>query len=259
MRYLALAAIAGCVFATPALADEEGDWTGAYVGVNVGYTAAKSDSDVALSGSWTSESAALQSEVVNRWSANQSLDDVNFGGQIGYNYQMGGAVIGVEADISALSGNEVLTRTQASTAFPSLSYTYTNRVDPKHMISLKGRLGAAMGNTLFYAEGGWAWTRADLGADILSNASTPYSKSGRLAETLDGFIVGGGIEHRFSPNISARIAYDYTDQGDASYVNAYNPGSAFNFPNATPPVIYTETMTQDLRMHLVRVGLNFHF
>jgi opacity protein-like surface antigen len=252
MKKLILATAASCALATPALADD-GDWTGAYVGVSVGYTGAKSDSAVALSGSWTTESAALQSEVVNRWAASQSLDDVNFGGQIGYNYQTGGAVLGIEADITALSGNEVLSRNQASTAFPALNYTYTNRVDPKYMISLKARLGAAMGNTLIYAEGGWGFTKADLGADILSNGG--YSKSGRLSKTMDGFVVGAGLEHKFTDSVSARISYDYADMGDESYVTAYNAGSSF----APPTFNYVETFTQDLRMHLVKVGLNFHF
>lgn len=251
MKKLLLAATAGCMIATPALA-EDGDWTGAYVGVNVGYTAAKSDSATALSGAWTTESAALQADVTNNWARGQSLDDVNFGGQIGYNFQTGGAVLGLEAEISALSGDKVETRGPIATApFPALSYTYTNRVDPKYMVALKAKAGAAMGNTLFYVEGGWAFTKADLGADILSNGG--YSKSGRLSKTMDGFIVGGGIEHKFGSNISARLSYDYTDQGSESYVNAYNAGSTFVTP------AYTETMTQDLRLHLVRVGINFHF
>lgn len=254
MKKLILAAAVGCVIATPAFADDEDDWTGAYVGVSVGYTSAESDTSTVLSGSWASESAALQSHVTNNFAASQSIDDVNFGGQIGYNYHTGGAVLGVEVDIAALSGDSVVSRGPlAVPSIPALSYTFTNRVDPKHMIALKARAGGVMGNTLLYVEGGWAFTRADLGADILSNGG--YSKSGRLTETMDGFIVGGGIEHRFSPNVSARIAYNYADQGDASYVNAYNPGSAFAPPGAN----YVETMTQDLRMHLVRVGLNFHF
>lgn len=250
MKKLLLAATAGCMIATPALA-EDGDWTGGYIGVSVGYTAAKSDSTTALSGAWTTESAALQAEVTSRFAAAQSVDDVNFGGQIGYNYQMGGVVLGVEADIAALSGESVDTRTQASTTFPALSYTYTNRVDPKNMVALKARVGAAMGNTLFYAEGGWAFVKADLGSDLTSNGN--YNKSGRLSKTMDGFIVGAGIEHKFASNVSARLSYNYADLGEESYVTGYNPGSAFVTP------AYTETMTQDLRMHLVRLGVNFHF
>jgi outer membrane immunogenic protein len=253
MRKIALfAALATSAIAAPAFAqDGEDDWTGAYIGVHAGYNGLKSDSDVALGGQWTTESAALQGEVVSRWSASQSIDDMNYGAQIGYNFNAGGAVIGVEADISVLNGDNVSSRTQASTAFPTLSYTYGNTVDPKHAISLKGKLGAPMGRTLFYVHGGWQWVRADVGAEILSNGG--YSKAGGLTETFDGYTVGGGVEHKFSRNVSARLEYGYSDLGDATYATAYRPGSTFVTP------AYNETFTQDMRMHSVRLGLNFHF
>jgi outer membrane immunogenic protein len=246
-----LAALTASCLAAPAYA-EEADWTGAYIGVHVGYSGTKSDSAVTLGGNWSSEAASVRDDVVSNWSAQQSLDDMNFGGQIGYNYDAGGAVIGLEADFSILNGEDIASRGPVpTTAFPSLTYTYGNRLDPKNQFSVKAKLGAPMGNTLFYAHGGWAWTRAEVGAEILSNGN--YSKEGRVTETFDGFTVGAGIEHKFSPGISARIEYAYTDQGDVTYDTAYRAGSAFVSP------AYTETFTQDLRSHAVRLGINFHF
>lgn len=246
-----LAAFGAACLAAPAYA-EDTDWTGAYIGVHAGYSATKSDSAVTLGGQWSAESAALQNEVVSNWSAKQSLDDMNFGAQIGYNYDVGGAVIGLEADFSVLNGaNVASTGPVATTSFPALSYDYGNRLDPKNQFSVKARLGAPMGKTLIYAHGGWAWTRAEVGAEILSNAN--YSKEGRVTETFDGFTVGAGIEHKFSPAVSARIEYAYTDQGDVTYTTSYRAGSSFVTP------AYTETFTQDLRSHAVRLGINFHF
>ncbi len=251
-KYLSIAAIVAATLASPAFAqDGEDDWNGAYIGVHAGYNGLKSDSGVALGGAWTSESTALQSEVVSRWSASQSIDDMNFGAQIGYNFNAGGAVLGVEADISVLNGSDVRSSTQASTAFPSLSYTYGNTVDPKHAISLRAKVGLPMGKTLIYAHGGWQTVRADVGATILSNGG--YSKAALVTENFDGYIVGAGIEHKFGSNISARIEYGYSDLGDVSYATAYRAGSTFTSP------AYNETFTQDMRMHSVRVGLNFHF
>lgn len=253
MKNLIFAALLGCAVATPAFA-EDGDWSGPYAGISAGYSGAKSATTTALSGSWASESQALRDDVTGKFAANQSVNDIAFGAQLGYNYQTGGAVLGLEAEFSLLNGESVSTRGPlATTPFPALSYTYTNRVDPKHMFALKAKVGAAMGKALIYAEGGWASAKADLGADIVSNGG--YSKSGRLSKSLNGFIIGGGVEYRMSDSVSARLSYDYADLGDASYVNAYNSGSAF----APPGLNYTETMTQNLRLHLVRVGINFHF
>lgn len=252
MRKIAvLAALTASCLAAPAYA-EDAEWTGAYIGVHAGYSGTKSDSNVVLGGAWSSESAALRNEVVTNWSAKQSLDDMNFGAQIGYNYDAGGAVIGLEADFSILNGEDVVSSGPVpTTPFPSLTYNYGNRLDPKNQFSVKAKLGAPMGNTLIYAHGGWAWTRAEVGAEILSNGN--YSKEGRVTETFDGFTVGAGIEHKFSPAVSARIEYAYTDQGDVTYDTAYRAGSAFLTP------AYTETFTQDLRSHAVRLGINFHF
>lgn len=250
-KYLVIAAIGAAAAGNPAFAQDD-EWTGAYVGVHAGYTNLKSDSDVTLSGQWSVEAAQTRSDVVNNWSTSQSIDDINYGGQIGYNYNFGSVVAGVEGEFSVLNGDNVSSRGPiAVTGLPSLSYTYGNRVDPKHAVAAKAKLGLPMGSTLFYAHGGWQWVRAEVGAEIVSNGG--YTKEGRLTEDFDGFVVGAGIEHKFTPNVSARLEYGYSDLGDVTYDTAYRTGSTFTNP------VYTETVNQDLRMHTVKVGLNFHF
>jgi len=247
-----LSACAMVLAASPALAQDEGDWSGAYVGVQGGYTAAKSDTAIALSGAWTSESQALRDYVTSNMGTRQSDDDVNFGAVLGYNFQTGGAVLGLEGEFSVLSGGETTVRGPTpTTPFPTLSYTITNTIDPKHMFALKAKVGAASGSTLFYVDGGWAWTKATVGTGITSSGN--YLKAGSANRTYSGFIVGGGVEHKFSSKVSVRLTYHYTDQGDETYSTAYLPGSAFTTP------AYGETATQDLRLHLLRVGLNYHF
>ena len=248
-RLLNLTAIAACTIAAPALAQDGADsWTGAYVGVNAGYTDAKSDQTVVLGGQWTSESAALQTRVTNDYPTNSKLQDINYGGQIGYNVQAGSSlVIGLEADVSALSGNDV----QSHTSPASPTYTIANTFDPKVTYGIKGKVGIAAGNTLFYATGGWGWTQVDLATDITSDGG--YHKASSFSHTFDGYEVGGGLEHRFGSNVSLRVEYIYTDQGDVTYTTGYVTGSTFTAP------VYSETFTQDLTMHLVRVGFNLHF
>lgn len=246
------ALVATLAVANPALADDEIEWTGGYIGIHAGYTSLKSDSVPTLSGNWSVEPAALQSEVVSRWSASQTVENAHFGAQLGYNFDAGGVVVGAEADFSLHNGSDSYVRGPiASTSSPTLSYTYGNFIEPKHSYSVRGKLGVPFGSTLVYAHGGWGWTKADVAADIVSNGG--YTKEGRVSETFDGYLVGGGIEHKFGPNVSARLEYTYADQGDVTYATAYRTGSTF----VTPP--YNETFVQDLRMHQVRVGLNYHF
>ena len=214
----------------------------------LGYTDAKSDQTVVLGGNWSTESAALQTRVVTDYPTAGRVKDFNYGAQIGYNIQAGNSlVIGLEADVSGLSGKDVQTRTSSG----SPSYTIVNTVDPKVTYGIKGKLGIATGNTLFYATGGWGWTQADLATDITSSGG--YHKISAFSHTFSGYEVGGGLEHRFGSNLSVRAEYVYTDQGDVTYTTGYATGSAFQSP------AYSETFTQDLKMHLVRVGFNLHF
>lgn len=238
--------------ATPAFAEDE-DWTGPYAGVHAGYSTGQSDSDVALSGAWTSESTALQSYVADNFSDRRKPEGFNFGAQLGYNYQTAGNfVIGAEGDFSVLSADDARsTGLVPTTPFPALSYNFGNAVDAKHMFSLRAKAGVALDKTLIYATGGWAWVNTEVGATMQSNGG--YNKAGTAKKTLDGFIVGGGIEQKLGSKVSARIDYAFTDQGSQVYTTAYQPGSTFTSP------VYTETVKQDLKLHLIRVGVNFHF
>lgn len=250
MKKFILLAAAACSFASPAFAEDD-DWTGAYIGVSGGYTGAKSDSTVALSNSWTVETQALRDLVTNGWAAKQKVDNGNFGGQIGYNFQTGGAVLGLEGDVTILPGKNDISRTL--TYSPTLNYLATNRIDPKSFFSLRAKAGVATGKTLIYVHGGWGWTRASVAAELTGNNG--YHKLAQFDKTFNGYIVGAGVEHKFTHNMSLRLEYAYTDQGDVTYDVPYVTGSSF----APPAFNYTETFTQDLRMHLVRVGLNVHF
>ncbi len=248
-KFVTLGALAIAVAATPALADDnDASWTGAYVGVNAGYTDAKSDQKVVLGGNWSIESAALQTRVTTDYPTASHVKDINYGGQIGFNVQAGSSlVVGIEADVSGLSGKDSQIRTSAGAP----TYTIANTFDPKVTYGVKGKLGFAAGNTLFYATGGYGWTQADLATDITSSGG--YHKASAFSHTFNGYEVGGGIEHRFGGKLGLRLEYVYTDQGDVTYTTGYVTGSTFLTP------AYSETFTQDLRMHLVRVSMNYHF
>ena len=65
-------------------------WTGFYVGLNGGYGLAEDPFSQTLTGGGLTESSSINSRVT----PNGGI----FGGQLGYNYQSGHAVFGVEGD-----------------------------------------------------------------------------------------------------------------------------------------------------------------
>lgn len=240
----------GALFAATPVFAEDSEWTGPYAGVSASYIAAKSRSDITLDGSWTSEGTTLRNRVVADWSAKQSSDVASYGGQIGYNYEVSkGIVLGIEGDFSGVTGDGKRSFVSAGTP----SYTFGNQIDPKTLYTLRGRVGYAVGGTLIYGHGGWAGSKVRMAADVLSNGG--YSKRGLLEKTIDGYVVGGGIEQKLGKRLSAKLEYSYADLGDENYTTAYQTGSSF----APPTYNYGETIRQDFRMHMVRVGLNFAF
>ena len=247
-----LAATAAIVAMVPASAQAQ-SWTGPYIGAHIGYASGSSEADGSLSGNWTTEPAALQTEVANYIDADLDPNGVMYGLQAGYDYQTpGNFVVGIEGDFSILDADDDRdSPLTATAAFPSLSYAASNEIDVKSMFSLRAKAGFAFGNSLLFADAGWAWVKSRYSAALSSNGG--YNKAGSESDTTDGFIVGLGFEQRFGTNISVRLDYHYTDQGDVDFTNAYLPGSTFTSP------VYTETYEQDLKLHLVRLGVNFRF
>lgn len=136
-------------------------WQGIYAGVHAGYGTAK----------WSGDDP----------SNSERLGGALGGAHLGYNFQSGSVVAGIEADYS----------------FAGLSARPASAPDVKLSASgigsLRGRLGYASGNALFYGTAGYAW--------LPSSIADPSLK---LTATGGGLIVGGGVDYKFNPNMSLR-------------------------------------------------------
>ncbi|MDH2348131.1 outer membrane beta-barrel protein [Bradyrhizobium sp. SSUT77] len=124
------------------------------------------------------------------------------GGQIGYRWQIGQIVLGVEGqgNWADLSGSNV------SVAFSDLNHSKIGAFG-----TMTGQIGFALDNVLFYAKGGAAVTsntyqvKSELtGAQLSSANSSPW-----------GGTVGAGIEFGFAPNWSVSVEYDHLFMRDA--------------------------------------------
>jgi outer membrane immunogenic protein len=159
-------------------------WTGFYVGVNAGAGFNANNKDI----------------VVPGFGVIGSNDDVGFtgGGQVGYNYQFGQFVAGLEADIQFAdigSGrNDALI-----VAFPGLVGVIDNSSD-RFFGTVRGRLGFAIDRALVYATGGFAY--GDVGNRFGGG------------DTNSGWTVGGGIEYALTNNIIVGVEGLYVNLGN---------------------------------------------
>jgi outer membrane immunogenic protein len=165
------------------------NWAGFYAGLNLGYEWGK----------------------VSNTSGNPS--GVAGGGQFGYNWQNGNFVFGAETDIQLSSADDTFAPWKFSNPWFG---------------TLRGRIGYAMNNILFYGTGGLAY--GDLKGELNSLDET---------KTEFGWTLGAGMEVGLTPNWSAKVEYLYMDLGSRTF-------SITGTDNG-------------LSASVLRLGVNYHF
>jgi outer membrane immunogenic protein len=219
-------------------------WTGFYVGLNAGYGLAEDP----FSQNITSAGLAAASSVNSRVTPNGGIA----GGQVGYNYQSGHAVFGVEGDFqwsgqrdTAGCGLECLSETGISATVGSAAQSI------KWFGTARGRLGWADNGWLLYITGGGAWAGIDATTAISESGGgvTSFAESGTTSLTRGGWVLGGGTEVRISGPWSAKFEYLYMDLGGISNTLAL-PATGFGAAASL-------TTNSEIHDHIIRAGLNY--
>jgi len=232
--------------APPAIAPVPYNWTGFYIGANVGAAWQQAHTQ------GTGYDAFPRSAVPINFSTTQT--GFIGGGQIGYNWQNGNAVYGVEADISGLTGRASASQPYAVNKVCSVGSCVagaSSKID--WLATFRGRLGLAVNNTMVYATGGLAVGHVKnsftTGSASYNSAATWTDNSTRL-----GFAIGGGVEHMLTPNWTVRLEGLFVDLGKTTA----NLSSAGTWPFTTTK---TGGFKADFRNQLVigRLGLNYKF
>lgn len=188
------------------------------------------------------------------------------GGQIGYNWQSGSFVAGLEADIQGFigSGNNrggfsTLVSIGGETPVAT-SVAAHSRVD--WLGTLRGRLGfTATPSFLLYATGGLAYggvksSTSIFGAEVVPSGLDSAFTAGSFSGTRVGWTVGAGAEWMFARNWSAKLEYLYYDLGSKTYALAPYVGA-----NRTGAIRFVHTSATRVKYsgHIVRAGVNYHF
>jgi len=206
------------------------NWTGFYLGGNVG-------------GGWASAKTDFSVGGAGFASATNNLSGVLGGAQLGYNLQAGPAVFGVEADFqfTGMKGTLQAPTCPAATCGVTTSASYSQKLP--WFGTVRGRLGYAQDSWLIYGTAGYAYARLETEASASAGVtSVNLSRD----ETRSGWAVGGGIELAFARNWTARLEYLYIDLGRT---------------NAALAIPGLPTISEDSRVteNLVRLGVNYRF
>jgi outer membrane immunogenic protein len=204
------------------------NWSGAYVGGNIGLGFARDPSAFA-------DPADIVSEHLY-------LDPIGVvgGGQIGYNWQAASSwVLGAEADFQGTSQHDSATCLGAA-GCPG------DAINQKLLWfgTLRGRVGWSDGPTLYYGTGGFAYGDVKTNFNpIVCCSLFPLSIGG----TQTGWTVGAGIETHLVGNWTGKIEYLYVDLGSESATGAIPPGVG--------PIPFS--VSSYIRDNVVRIGVNY--
>ncbi len=245
------------------------DWTGYYIGTNVGYSFGRGSTDGNITGTqnvsvFRTAGPTLVSSV------NTALPtlpltgraDVNGfigGGQLGYNWQRDQWVFGLEGDIQF--SNERGSGDVCTVAgCPAGSFQFTRDYKLDWFGTARGRVGFLPAERiLLYATGGLAY-----GGFSGSSWTLPMN-IGTWSSTNVGWTVGAGAEAALGSNWSIKFEYLYMDLGHAggSSATVVNATNAANTPSAGFNTTTTQTLANVFNTkftdNIVRVGLNYKF
>src|SRR5262249_1753476 len=154
---------------------------------------------------------------------------------IGYNWQRGNIVFGIEGDFEVSKINDHYRQLFGANFFDARS-----NVD--YFSTIRGRLGYAFGSFLVYGTGGFAYGAVHNRVFINGVADAHRDA------TETGWVAGGGIEYCITPSWSVKIEYQHIDLG--SYT--------MSAPVIPPNGVVITTNRFDNSFDTIRAGLNWH-
>jgi outer membrane immunogenic protein len=171
------------------------------------------------------------------------------GGQVGCNYQIGMLVLGIEGE-GFWSGMKV-TIDQFDGINGNTLFSSAN-IKNKWDYDVAGRFGVAFDRALVYGKAGWVAGRFDYNAASFNCTFTCVTTQG--SATLDGLLIGIGLEYAFFNNWTAKFEYDYLGFGSKNVLLTETCSGPFC---ARP--IFTNTQNLSADKHIFKVGLNYKF
>jgi outer membrane immunogenic protein len=212
----------------------EFNWTGFYIGGNAGGAITSKNWElVDTTGAFTINGLpGLAGE------GQHSASGAIVGGQAGYRWQTGRAVLGVEAQ-----GNWANLNGQNASILNFGQNGVVNHTNVTALGILTGQVGYTAFNTLLYVKGGALVV--DERYDVTDYATNVLFSTRN--DTRWGGAVGAGVEYAFSPNVSAGI----------EYVHGFLGTKTLDMPNNVGGVYETERIRQGI--DLVTLRLNYKF
>jgi outer membrane immunogenic protein len=164
------------------------------------------------------------------------------GGQIGYNWQIGQLVVGIEGE-GFWSGMRI-TQDAFGGINPGTLFA-TSTIKNKWDWDIAGRFGLAFNRALVYGKAGWV--QGGFQWDQTFTFGTDFTTA---THNLDGLLIGIGLEYAVDNNWTVKFEYDYL--GFPAKDLLFTRGCA-----GCTPETFTQNVSAD--KHIFKVGFNYLF
>ena len=220
---VALAVFGGTIYGGPpvplpetAPAPVSFTWTGFHLGVFGSYTRDQVDPELSLGGTFN-QIPPIKRGLEARGSEDFDSNGGTLGGVIGFDYQLGNWVIGLEgaggyvwAQGSRDTGAFIL-----GTGVPPLEISTS--FETHYLFTVAPRIGYAWGRLLPYVTGGLAVGDLDWSQHVRDLADPMAHLGDSTSDTKVGWMVGGGVQYALTDHWSARVQYQYVDLGSVAF------------------------------------------
>lgn len=232
----------------PAMAQDAGSsWGGAYVGAVAG--GAWGDTKARATVTAGNGAVVIPPADARLLSTTEAHNDTHAGftGGVegGYNYMMGPWLFGLEADWSSLDLKNTSERSLVSTVNPANTFTLNQKIRTDWMVTLRPRIGYAMGPWLVYATTGLAWSQLKYSAQFFDNRSAADAITTSTSSTKTGWVAGLGGGYALTPQWSLKGEWLYADFG---HVGSAQVGS---FVSVSP--------RESVKTNMFRFGADYRF
>jgi outer membrane immunogenic protein len=224
------------------------DWTGFYLGGNVGGHRGNDKITTAADTNFEGLGGAAAAAIDGTSPATLHPAGVIGGVQAGYNLEGSGGVWGIEVDANWLGGSA--TRSLANIPVINPLDVMTNTTQATFLSTLRMRWGttALSDRSLLFVTAGFAFATLKT-TDTMGHFGNTIITSTSASTTEPGVAAGGGFEYAITDNVSAKLEYLFVM---IRSVSTTIPPTVAGNPDSI-------AVTHDYTDHIGRFGLNYKF
>lgn len=225
------------------------NWSGCYVGANIGGGASASNFGIGVDPG-THLLGADPGVVAGNGLNSHGEDGLLAGGQVGCNYQSGLLVAGFEGDFDYFHSNPWFTNNTNTLSDGATPFTLTQNATASYLATFRPRIGVAADRNLAYLTAGVAFSHLSYTESYSDGATPPGAGTAAASKSLVGWVAGAGWEYAVTDHWIVRAEYLFADFGKVNAVGAItDAGGGVN----------TLHGSSDLIIQALRAGVNYKF